>query len=148
MRFGRLLGLIPVLILCIAAGASQQPPQRLHGTSETPEQQQRAMQAVNAVRIINTAELNYHSQKGSYASLEELGASSGMEKVLKMMPRWSEVYQAMSFAPGKDILPGFEARLTTSGDKYTIFIVDKTDPSRWSLYSDQEGLIYVGEVMR
>jgi hypothetical protein len=130
------------------AARTQQQESCLHGANETPQESQRRVMALFAVRIINTAELMQHSKSGKYVSLAELGNSPAMERFTKMQGAWSETYKMMTFAPDKDIVPGFEARLTTDGKSYSIIVIDITDPCNYSFFSDEKGVIYTGQPLR
>ncbi|MBI4472542.1 MAG: hypothetical protein HY646_07725, partial [Acidobacteria bacterium] len=65
-------------LVILVSGGAVQAQQCLHGENETPAERTRAVQAVNAIRMINTAELRHKSTAGQFANLSELATSPAM----------------------------------------------------------------------
>jgi hypothetical protein len=106
-----------------AARASAQGQQIvcLHGANETPAQTTRRIAAIQVARNVNTSE--------SYASSVYPGAPY---QPLERM-------QAQLMAP-----EGFSLALSTDGKSYMFSLKDKTDACGFTIFSDQDGLIYKG----
>jgi len=125
--------------ICVAGPAYAQ--QCLHGSDETPEQQARRRQAVTAARVVNTIQAN---QPGSaakkYLRHDELAASSGSKQ--------RDSLPSFNFAPGQDVLPGWELKLEVTEDGYWFMIKDKTDPCGFAYVSNARGVIYGAEPIR
>ena len=116
-----------------------------HGSDETSDEKQWRVQAVNAVRIINTVEVNHKTLYGKFLPFSELPNSPVVERMHLKDGPWGRIFKAMFFAPNTDVLPGFELRFTLGEDGYSVAITDKTDPCRRSFFSDQIGIIYEGQ---
>ena len=142
MRLKKWAWVIPVLMICASGSRAQTC---LHGTNESAEQSQRKGQALNAVRVINTAEAWYFNENKKYAPLEVLANSPAMEAVKKSAGLWGESARTISLDPKTDIVPGFEIHLTTNGAKYSVSVRDKTDSCSFSFFSDQQGVIFFGQ---
>jgi len=77
------------------------------------------------MRAINTAQAQAFSVNRAYRNFRELTTSG-------LPPRPS----------------GFLTQLTVEGSTYALVVKDTTDPCGYTLFSDQEGLIYVGSPLR
>lgn len=126
--------------MCFAGSAYAQ--QCLHGSDETPEQQARRRQAVGAARAVNTIQAN-HPRRAEKRFLrhEELAASPF---VLKQ----TESVSSFNFAPGQDVLPGWELKLDVMDGGYWFMIKDKTDPCGFAYISNNIGIIYTAAPLR
>jgi len=123
------LGAIAAMVAAVMLGrelgiraAAQQPRACLHGSDESSEQRTRRASAVGTARSINTAQARAFRESGSYLPLEQL----------------------QFIAP----TPGFVAALTSDGRRYTFSIKDRNDPCAFSLFSDQDGLIYTAQPLQ
>ena len=97
-----------------------QQPACLHGPQETPEQAARKRAALTFTRQVNTLQAKAGAT-GAYLAAEQL-----------QLP-----------------LPeGFEFRLAAAPKTYAFSVRDNTDPCRFAFFSDQQGLIFQGEVIR
>jgi hypothetical protein len=87
-------------------------------------------EAVTLVRSINTAEYQYKAKSGKFATVSEL-VHTGLIQVND---------------PGQP-LPEFRLRvmLASDGNQYQLALIHST---HWALFSDEQGLIYIGEAMR
>lgn len=146
MQSRKLAILLSALMICSGAAWAQQKPCS-HGANESAEETQRKVQAISAVRLINTVQASYHNQNNRYATLEELAGSSWIESLKNRPAPLGDLAKSMSLNPKGEIIPGFEVRLTTDGTKYSIFVTDKTDSCGFSFFSDQQGVIYFGQAI-
>ena len=103
-----------------ASTLAQQPTPTtcLHGPNESPDQRERRVAAVRVARVINTAEANGRTP---YRPLLMLNVA---------------------------VPEGWNADLTTDGMAYAFSVKDATDPCGFTLFSDEDGVIYVGEALR
>jgi hypothetical protein len=99
---------------------AQQPPACLHGPNETAADAGRRMDALRVVRAINSAQAQTFRASQAYANFQTL-TTAGL--------------------PSRPA--GFAAQLTVEGSAYTIVLRDAVDPCRYTLFSDQDGVIYV-----
>jgi hypothetical protein len=104
---------------------AQSQPVCLHGASETPADAARRQNAIRVMRAINTAQAQAFAMDRAYRNFRELTTSG-------LPPR---PY-------------GFLTQLTVEGSTYALLLRDTTDPCRYTLFSDQEGLIYVGSPLQ
>ena len=77
------------------------------------------------MRAINTAQARAFAVNRSYQTFRELTD-------LGLPPRPS----------------GFATQLTVEASTYVLLLKDTADPCRYTLFSDQEGLIYVGSPLQ
>jgi hypothetical protein len=104
---------------------AQQQPVCLHAAGETPADAARRQEAVRVMRAINTAQARAFTANRTYRNFREL-TNLGL-------PRRPS---------------GFLTQLTVEGSTYALLLKDTADPCRYTLFSDQEGLIYVGSPLR
>ncbi len=97
-----------------------QQPACLHGPQETPEQAARRRAALTFTRQVNTLQ----------AKVGATGAYVTADQVQFAVPE------------------GFEFRLAAAPKSYAFSVRDNTDPCRFAFFSDQQGLIFQGEVIR
>jgi hypothetical protein len=100
---------------------AQRGPACLHGPGETPADAARRQGAVGVMRAINTAQAQAFAMNRAYLNFRGL-TDSGL--------------------PPRPV--GFATQLTVEGSTYALLLRDTSDPCRYTLFSDQEGLIYVG----
>jgi hypothetical protein len=123
-----------ILLLCATAQAQQ----CLHGNNETAQEKQRRFDAVSAVRRINTAEFQNKPDAKKFVSFAELVTSATWKKL--------NAKGFLKLSDGAiDVLPGFELRLTTDGISYALSLTDKSDPCKFTVFSDDAGIIYTGQ---
>jgi hypothetical protein len=77
------------------------------------------------MRAINTAQAQAFAMNGAYLNFREL-TDSGL--------------------PPRAV--GFATQLTVEGSTYALVVKDTTDPCGYTLFTDQEGLIYVGSPLQ
>jgi len=104
---------------------AQQQPVCLHGASETPADAVRRQAALRVVRAINTAQAQAFTLTQAYRTFRDLTASG-----LPSRP------------------DGFLTQLTVEGSTYALLLKDTMDPCRYTLFSDQDGLIYLGSPLQ
>jgi hypothetical protein len=104
--------------------ALAQQPKCLHGPDETPAERELRGQALTSARSINTGESRTASERErKYRPIGQLGGV--------VMPPY-----------------GFDVTLVTDGSAYAFSIKDMRDPCLFTLFSDQNGVIFVGEALR
>ena len=100
-----------------------QQPACLHGQNEAPDQVARRQRALGFTRHINTLQAAAYSRTQAYPSLAQL-------PVVEAIPQ------------------GFVVHLVSDGPSYAFSVKDTLDPCRFGYFSDQDGVIYVGQVIR
>lgn len=114
----------------------QNDTQCLHAPGlETPEQRERRVAALGAMRAINTAQANF-AQKNhrTYASREELAG-------------WIDAAR-FNLAEKADIVPGFVLTLDVMPKGCWFSVTDTTDPCGFRFISNQQGLIFTAQPIR
>ena len=104
---------------------AQAQPVCLHGPGETPADAARRQNAVGVMRAINTAQAQTFAMNRAYLNFREL-TDAGLP------PRPA----------------GFSTQLTVEGSTYALLLKNTSDPCGYTLFSDQEGLIYVGSPLQ
>ena len=100
---------------------AQQQPLCLHAAGETPADAARRLDAIRVMRAINTAQAQAFAMNRAYLNFRELA-----DRGLPSRPA------------------GFQTQLTVESSAYALVVKDSVDPCRYTLFSDQDGLIYVG----
>jgi hypothetical protein len=106
-------------------GTAQQQPVCLHAAGETPANAARRQEAIRVIRAINSAQATSFAVNRTYHNFRELTD-------LGLPPR----------------PPGFATQLTVEASTYALLLKDTADPCRYTLFSDQEGLIYAGSPLQ
>jgi len=99
-----------------------QQPACLHGPQETPEQAARKRSALTFTRQVNTLQARATTTNKAYLPADQLQLAA--------------------------VPAGFEFRLAAVPTGYAFSVRDNTDPCRFAFFSDQQGLIFQGEVIR
>lgn len=145
MRISRLQVVIAMALLAFGI------PSKLGANDEkTPNEEQRA-QAINVVRLINTAEAMYSlgtsknagDGHGQYTSWEEL-YRSGVVKTAQ--DRWS-IVRSLQVSTSPEVIPGYRLDLIVAPDGKTFSVaLHDTMPAdgMFTVFSDQTGIIYLG----
>jgi len=138
------LGLSATFLLAIAPA----PAQKNSPGIQDRERERRSL-AVNIVRAINTAEMNYKKNQGTYATWDTMISNGDFSE---NGTKWaSESFPTVAHAmygPGPEIVPGWKLRLQLSkdGNAYDLLLEDVTDPKcNFSFISDERGLIRQGK---
>jgi hypothetical protein len=130
---------LTLTVLALAAPSFAQ--QCLHGTSETPDQAARRVEALTATRNVNNLEANQPgAQNRVYLRQVELASSPFAAKAPSV--------KKLNFTPGAELLPGWHLVLDVTQDGYWFMVKDKTDPCGFAYISNQEGLIFHAEPNR
>ncbi|HET7698571.1 MAG TPA: hypothetical protein VFK57_22840 [Vicinamibacterales bacterium] len=125
-----------------AAGAQQCVP----GATLTPEQVARRQEGVRAARTINNLEANQPgSASKKYLSQGELPSSPFAATQTGAAAAFLE---KLNFAPGAELMPGWELTLDVTATGYWFSIRDKTDPCGFTLISNHNGLILQAQPLR
>jgi len=107
--------------------------------------------AVNLLRAINTAEMDYKNKHGAYASKDALLASEefvgrGLAWAAKHDPQLANA----KISNGPEILPGWSLRLnlTADGQAYDLVLEDLTDKAcGYAALTDERGVIRQSKVI-
>jgi hypothetical protein len=130
----------------------------LHEGSESAEQQSRRRLAIAAARAINTLQHRSRSlEKGGV----KLTASPTFQTLMQLstlpsnqIPQVGTPPMQLSFAPNTDLIPGWRLKLelTTGsesrGQGYWFVISDTTDPCGFSIFSNNDGVIFNATPLR
>lgn len=95
----------------------------LHGSEQTPERKTRRSQMIGLARDINNQQLQAVRSAKSYQPLAMLTL-------------------------GRPVPDGMEVRLAAEAKTYGFSIVDKTDPCRSGVFSNEAGVIYTGQALQ
>jgi hypothetical protein len=148
IMFGKRNVAVAVLLaggLLVSSGVRAQ--QKNSPTIQDRQREQHSL-AINIVRAINTAEVNYKKAHGSYATWSTLYTNgdftdSGTKWSSESLPT---VAHAM-YGSGPEIVPGWKLRLNLSkdGSAYDLSLEDVTDPKcGYAVTSDERGMIRQG----
>jgi hypothetical protein len=143
MRTSRIAISAVVVLLLAGIGAA------LRAQNQPANQDERA-KAIGVVRLINTAEYAYNKgttkdaadAHGRYASWDELNQSGILKTVedrFHMM--------AIPVSSGPEVIPGHRLDLIVSSDgqSYSLALHNMADgDGLWSVFSDQNGIIFTG----
>jgi hypothetical protein len=101
--------------------------------------------AIKVLRAINTAELAYRTNYGSYARWEDLASSREFTNLGTSLPAGNQARLADAhFSEGPEILPGWSLRLdvTHGGEGYDLLLEDTTDKTcGYAAATDERGLV-------
>ena len=116
--------------------------QCLHGPNETPEQRARRREAVSVARAVNTIQVNQPGQNEKrFLRHEELATSPYVTNQKTSL-------RSFNFAPGQEVVPGWELMMDVSDAGYWFMVKDKTDPCGFAYISNVTGIIYTAEPIR
>jgi hypothetical protein len=94
---------------------------------------------VDVVRVVNTAEVTYKYEHGSFATWDELYRSGAVARS-----------KGLALASGPEVVPGWVLTIIVShdGKTYQLSLRNLADTQcRFSFFSDPSGLIYQGNVI-
>jgi hypothetical protein len=122
----------------------------LVGAADTPSGslQEKKSIAVNFIRLINTAEMNYRHDHGTYATFADLVKSSLLEKTAARFEMFAPAYKQMNSESESEPLPGLSFGLVIAADgaKYKLSAQEK-QKCGFAFFSDEGGLIFEGKVI-
>lgn len=100
------------------------------------------------VRTINTAEVSYHAEVGSYGSWQTLLGNQEEQEYLngwlaQFYPQFYPHAAKVQFSPLPAVLPGLNMRLNVApdGQSYMVFAEDAADKTGFAFVSDERGII-------
>jgi uncharacterized protein involved in copper resistance len=133
-----------IATLFILAAAAPISSQNTPAKSTDPDHAKHSL-AVNLLRAINTAEMDYKNKHGVYASKDALLASDeftgkGMAWAAKNDPQLANAH----VSNGPEVLPGWSLRLNLAadGNGYVVLLEDITDKScAYAAVTDERGVI-------
>jgi hypothetical protein len=120
-----IVALAGITVMALTVARAQPQVACLHADNETPADAARRFDAIRIIRVINTLQVQTYTTTGAYRTFRELSASG-----LPSRPA------------------GFSTQLTVEGSTYAVAVKDATDPCGYTLFSDQDGLIYVGSPLQ
>jgi len=128
--------LIVAAATCMTISSNAFAQTCLHGTDEVRQERERRLQAVAAVRIINTAEAN----RPSFVPLVELADSPVLRAMRAEGGSTGDAARAMRF-DREEILPGWRVHFVLGGQGYSVALRDARDPCGLTYVSDESGVI-------
>ena len=104
--------------------------------------------AVQLIRVLNTAEQQYRSERSRFGTFVELAGGGYLRKSDNTRKIWPN-----EFDPADPVhpFPGVTCRLTVSpdGKAYQLSVVADAEPAlQWAFFSDERGLIFEGQPMQ
>jgi hypothetical protein len=98
------------------------------------------------VRTVNTAELTYHAEHGSYGSWQTLLANEEdyLNRWLdQFYPQFYPQAAKIHFSALPEVLPGLNLRLNVAPDgrSYIVLVEDAADKTGFAFVSDERGVI-------
>jgi hypothetical protein len=133
--------MVVLVIPLVAARAQKRQPQWPNPAPLTPREK-----AIEVVRVINTAEYDYHTDHGRFGSWNEVYASGAVTNLEQNWPKTKD----LSIASGSEVIPGFRLTLLIAEDgaAYTLSLHEMQGHGcGLSVFSDQSGLIYQGTII-
>ena len=149
---------VGLLLLGISVYAVRATGQTATVTSPRMDSRDQAFLAVNAIRVINTAEVvacrtkdGKIDPKQKFISWDDLLNAPCFKQAQGQFSggRFSRVSE-LSFSPGPEIVPGLELRLVVSpdGSHYNLWIGQKRSVQcGFAFFSDERGVIYEGKAI-
>ena len=127
----------------------------VHAQKNTPgmpdRERERSSLAINLVRAINTAELNYKEKHGVFATWDTLlGNGDFTDTGTKWAPKAFPTVAHATYNRAPEIVPGWKLRLSLSKEAtaYDLLLEDETDPKcGYAVISDERGLIRQGRLI-
>jgi hypothetical protein len=150
MQKTRILAVAAMTVLCSSVWAGL----KAQDQGSSPSEAER-MKAVQAVRLINTAEIVYSSGSkqdsiaphGHFGSWKELNESGAVKTLQGRSLQWKDV----QLSPDPQIMPGWYLDLIVpaDGQSWSVALHDKRDgDGLFSVFSDATGIIYLGAPMK
>lgn len=104
--------------------------------------------ALNAIRIINTAEVYAYSTGTKYLPLGELISSGSLRQAAGMNESFAATYSELNLQHGTELINGFDFALVVSSDgtAYKLSILQKGNCGA-AYFSDEHGIIYAGKAL-
>jgi len=98
------------------------------------------------IRTVNTAELTYHAQRGSYGSWQDLLANQQQYLngwLAQFYPQFYPQAPNIHFGELPEVLPGLNLRLNVAPDgrNYVVLVEDAADKTGFAFVSDERGVI-------
>jgi hypothetical protein len=132
------------LFLLMLSVAPPSWPQKAAAPPASHENERRSF-AINVLRAINNAELDYKTKHGSYANWQTLvGEGYFGEAGTKFISDEFPTVAHALYSLGPEIVPGWRLRLNISnnGKSYDALLEDVTDPKcRYAGITDERGVI-------
>lgn len=109
---------------------------------------ERVSQALNTIRLINTAELTERQEHGRYSSLAQLISTGALSATAKNRPQFADLHSLLNMQAPGELSAGFSTDmvLAADGSAYELAFIDKSACGP-ALFTNQSGLIYQGTVL-
>lgn len=118
----------------------------VRGQNSNPVGPAEQVQAVNLVRVINTAEYSYRKDHARFGAWEELYNSGAVSDAQKRSAQWGDI----TISAGPDVIASHRLGLFVSpdGTAYSVSLHDtQSGACGFSVFSDESGLIYQGSAL-
>lgn len=104
--------------------------------------------ALNAVRIINTAEAYAHRAGTKYLSLADLISSGSLQQAAGMNESFAATYPELNLQHEKELIKGsnFALLVSSDGASYKVSIL-QDEKCGAAYFSDERGIIYAGKAL-
>lgn len=102
--------------------------------------------ALNAARIINTAEAYAHRDHAKYLPLRDLISTGSLKQAAGMSETFTSIYSELNLQHETELINGFDFALLVSSDgsayKFSLLQRGNCGPA---YFSDERGIIYAGK---
>jgi hypothetical protein len=113
--------------------------------AQTPKPTPERVLAVNALRVLNTAEVNYAHDAGHFGTWDDLRPIVAKWKTQAVKGTWGDAIQSLNTDSSDDPLPGWKLRITVAADgKHYTLSLHKDQQCDTNGFSDDSGVIYLG----
>ena len=134
--------LLPLLVVFLLAAMQIGSAAQANSASS----QEVRLQALNVVRVFNTAEIETMAAAKHYVSFEEIVKSGRLPEMAKRYrnANWTGV----DFQTPEPV-PGWQLRLVVApdGQSYKLSLIQKDGACRFGYFSDEAGIIYHGKAI-
>jgi hypothetical protein len=134
-----------VVLLVVTAGIVNSVRSQNAPAKSSDADHARHSLAINLLRAINTAEVNYKMKHGAFLSKDELLANEEFSgKAMAWAARNDPHLTGAQLSSGPEILPGWALRLnvTADGQGYDVLLEDTTDKNcGYAAVTDERGVI-------
>jgi hypothetical protein len=134
-----MIGLMVALIVTASSGASK---------DQVGEPSGNLKQAVNTIRLINTAEAHLGVAGKTFLTLSELSSAGVLRETAKMNEDLGSAYDRLDLQNQAEPLKGFEFDMVVASDgkTYKLSLAQKVECGL-AVFSDNRGLIYLGRAL-
>ena len=111
--------------------------------AQSPVTKKDASNALNSVRLINTAEVYFQRTAKRYGAFADLVSTGTLKKAAQMNENFQSAYDDLNLRGQSKVLNGFAFSIvvTPDGAAYKLSLVEKKDCGA-AYFSDERGIIY------